>query len=75
MASYDLKCSGCGHEFELFVQGFLKEQHRVCPDCGGTEIEQLMTGFMMGSTGSSGGSFGEACASAPPAGCGHSGFG
>ncbi len=72
MASYDLKCGGCGHEFEVFVQGFLKEQHRVCPDCGDTDVEQLFTGFMMGPLGSASSPL---CASAPPSGCGHSGFG
>ena len=51
MASYDLKCGGCGREFEVFVQGFLKDDHRVCPDCGSTQVEQRFTGFMMGSTG------------------------
>lgn len=75
MASYDLKCGGCGHEFEVFVQGFLKEHHRVCPDCQGTDVEQLFTGFMMGSVGASAGPLGGACASAPPSGCGHAGFG
>lgn len=72
MASYDLKCGGCGHQFEVFVQGFLKEQNRVCPDCGGTDVQQLFTGFMMGSMGGSD----PVCASAPPGGCGSAhGFG
>lgn len=69
MASYDLKCGACGNQFEVFVQGFLKEQHRVCPDCGGTDVEQLMTGFMMGSKGSSSNSFSNTCASVPSGGC------
>lgn len=54
MASYDLKCGGCGREFELFVQGFLKDHQRVCPDCGSDQVEQRFTGFMMGATGGSG---------------------
>ncbi len=72
MASYDLKCSGCGRQFEVFVQGFLKDQHRACPDCGSSEVEQLFTGFMMGSMGARDS---VACASAPPSGCSHAGFG
>jgi putative FmdB family regulatory protein len=49
MASYDFRCRGCGSDFELFVQGFLKEEQRVCPECGSREIEQLITGFLRGS--------------------------
>ena len=45
MASYDLKCRSCGKEFEVFQLGFLKEEAKVCPDCGGHEIEQRFTGF------------------------------
>ena len=45
MASYDLKCCGCGNEFEIFVLGFLKDDAKVCPDCGGHEVEQRFTGF------------------------------
>ena len=45
MASYDLKCRSCGNDFEVFVLGFLKDDARVCPDCGGREVEQRFTGF------------------------------
>jgi len=45
MASYDLRCRSCGKEFEVFVLGFLKEEAKVCPDCGGQEVEQRFTGF------------------------------
>lgn len=45
MASYDLKCGSCGKEFEVFVRGFLKDDDKVCPDCGGREIKQRFTGF------------------------------
>jgi putative FmdB family regulatory protein len=45
MASYDLKCRSCGNEFEVFVLGFLKDEAKVCPDCGGREVEQRFTGF------------------------------
>jgi putative FmdB family regulatory protein len=45
MASYDLKCRSCCKEFEVFQLGFLKEEAKVCPDCGGREVEQLFTGF------------------------------
>jgi putative FmdB family regulatory protein len=45
VASYDLRCRTCGNEFEVFVLGFLKEQDKVCPQCGGREVEQRLTGF------------------------------
>ena len=34
MASYDLVCDECDHDFEVFRQGFLKDEDRVCPECG-----------------------------------------
>ncbi len=45
MASYDLKCCSCGNEFEVFVLGFLKDEAKVCPACGGRQVEQRFTGF------------------------------
>jgi putative FmdB family regulatory protein len=66
MASYDLRCRGCGGDFEVFVQGFLKDEHRVCPECGSREVEQRITGFLKGSSG--GQSVSTGCSS-------HGGFG
>ena len=68
MASYDLLCDACGHDFEVFRQGFLKDEDRVCPDCGSTEVRQKFTSFLKNIGGSSSG--GGGCA-APS----HSGFG
>jgi putative FmdB family regulatory protein len=45
MAGYDLRCRSCGKDFEVFVLGFLKDGAKVCPDCGGREIDQRFTGF------------------------------
>ncbi len=55
MASYDLKCNTCGKDFEVFVLGFLKDDAKVCPDCGGRDVQQRFTGFG-GVTGLVGGS-------------------
>jgi putative FmdB family regulatory protein len=69
MPSYDLKCEDCGRSFEVFIQGFLKEQHKVCPECGSRRVDQLFTGFLVG-TGSGSGS------TPSSGGCGtHGGFG
>ena len=32
--SYDLACTACDHRFEAFRQGFLRDEDRVCPECG-----------------------------------------
>jgi putative FmdB family regulatory protein len=45
MASYDLRCSSCDNDFEVFVLGFLKDEDKVCPECGGREVQQRFTGF------------------------------
>lgn len=45
VASYDLRCSACGKDFEVFLRGFLKDDAKVCPDCGSREVQQRFTGF------------------------------
>jgi len=45
MSSYDLKCGSCGHHFEVFVRGFLKDDAKVCPECGSREVAQRITAF------------------------------
>ena len=67
MASYDLVCDECGHDFEVFRQGFLKDEDRFCPDCGSAEVRQKFSSFLKNIGGSSSGG---GCA-APS----HSGFG
>jgi putative FmdB family regulatory protein len=66
MASYDLLCEECGHGFEVFVQGFLKDGAKVCPECGSVAVRQLITGFLVSSASRSDGG-------GQSAGCGHSG--
>lgn len=46
MPSYDLACDSCDHRFEVFRQGFLREEDRGCPQCGVAGARQLFTGFM-----------------------------
>ncbi|MEZ5124932.1 MAG: zinc ribbon domain-containing protein [Thermoleophilia bacterium] len=66
MATYDLNCCACGAEFEVFSTGFLKDDQRVCPECGSTDVEQKFTGFNFGTSSSSSSS--PSCGA--PAGCG-----
>lgn len=70
MPSYDLRCSSCEHDFEVFVQGFLKDEHRECPECGSHDVEQRFTGFFACTSPSSSGG-----GSGPAPACGSSGFG
>jgi putative FmdB family regulatory protein len=55
MATYDLHCRVCGNSFEVFVQGFLKDEDRQCPACGSFQTEQKFSSFLSGVGGSSGG--------------------
>jgi putative FmdB family regulatory protein len=54
MASYDLICDNCGHAFEVFRQGFLKDDDKVCPECGSEDVRQKFSSFLR-SLGGSGG--------------------
>jgi putative FmdB family regulatory protein len=44
MPIFDYKCKGCGHEFELIV---LRATVVACPECAGTELEQLVSSFAL----------------------------
>jgi putative FmdB family regulatory protein len=46
VATFDLKCVACGHGFEVYVQGFLKEADKVCSECGSTDVAQVYSGFL-----------------------------
>ena len=47
MPSYDFTCNKCDHEFELFLPRFIREEDKVCPECGATDLKQTLTGFNM----------------------------
>jgi putative FmdB family regulatory protein len=51
MALYDFVCLDCGKSFELFVQGFIKEEQKHCPSCGSVAVRQKFSSFL--STGAS----------------------
>lgn len=50
MPSYDLVCKTCGHEFELTLHRFITDDDKVCPECGGTNVEQKLSAFEWRST-------------------------
>jgi putative FmdB family regulatory protein len=58
MATYDLLCENCEHVFEVFRQGFLRDEDKVCPECGSTEVRQKFSSFLTNLGGSSGGECG-----------------
>jgi putative FmdB family regulatory protein len=46
MPTYEFQCAKCGKEFEITMT--IKERAEktpVCPACGSTELEPLMTSF------------------------------
>ncbi len=45
MPTYDLTCDACAIEFEVFRQGFLRDEDRSCPECGATATQRI-TGFV-----------------------------
>ncbi|MBN1851077.1 MAG: zinc ribbon domain-containing protein [Pirellulales bacterium] len=40
MPTYDYKCDGCGHEFELF-QSITELPKQKCPECGKMKLRRL----------------------------------
>ncbi len=41
MPTYDYRCQGCGHEFELF-QSMSDKVKRKCPECGDLTLKRLI---------------------------------
>ena len=41
MPTYDYRCQGCGHEFELF-QSMTARVKRTCPECGALLLKRLI---------------------------------
>ena len=55
MATYEMVCNTCSHNFEVFRAGFLKDTDKVCPECESAEVRQKFTSFLrnLGSSSSS----------------------
>ena len=48
MPIYEYKCRGCGNEFEALILPQSKGAPE-CPSCHSKKLEQLLSGFMVGS--------------------------
>jgi putative FmdB family regulatory protein len=48
MPLYDFRCRACGCEFEALVRPADVET-RACPDCGGGDLERLLSTFAVSS--------------------------
>jgi putative FmdB family regulatory protein len=53
MALYDFVCMDCGSTFEVFVQGFIKDDDKRCPECGSHAVRQKFTSFLRAGSASS----------------------
>lgn len=45
MPTFDLHCRECGLDFEIFQQRILRDEDRVCIDCGAPEADVVISGF------------------------------
>ncbi len=63
MATYEFVCMDCGHSFELFVQGFIRDDQKRCPECSSAAVRQKFSSFLR-ATGSSSSGCGPAAGSA-----------
>lgn len=44
MPTYELTCRTCGTRFERFLARMLKDEDKVCPSCGSTDVGQGVGG-------------------------------
>ncbi len=49
MPLYEYVCRACGHEFELLMRA--ADSAPTCPSCNASDLERLLSGFAVSSTG------------------------
>ncbi len=54
MALYDFVCRECGHVFEVFARGFIREEQKECPKCGSGDVRQKFSSFLRNGSSASG---------------------
>ncbi len=70
MPTYDLTCTQCGCRAERFVPRMIRDDDRVCPDCGAGQMKIGVGGGVLGvgTTSSAAISKSSGCAPASPFG-------
>lgn len=43
MPIYEYKCNGCGEVFEFFISASYDAKTLVCPGCGSSDLERLIS--------------------------------
>ncbi len=49
MPTYDLTCTACGHRYDRFIPRMLRDEDRVCPECGASGMKVGVGGGILGS--------------------------
>lgn len=69
MPTYDFACKSCGHKFSLFTS-ISGRKNAKCPECGSSDVTQLLTGFFYAKSGGNSGSGGSSgCSGGSCASC------
>lgn len=45
MPIHEYKCGKCGHVFELFIFGEVKDDGRICPKCSEPGAKKVISSF------------------------------
>lgn len=40
MPTYQFICDSCGKDFEFFLMRVIRDEDKVCPNCGSTSVRQ-----------------------------------
>lgn len=66
MPTYDLACESCGERYEHFLTRLIRDEDKVCPVCGSSEVRTGVGGGFLGA--------GTSTTDSIAAGCGGGGF-
>jgi putative FmdB family regulatory protein len=56
MPTYELHCPECGHRFDRFLVRLLRDDDKVCPECGSTKVKAGVGGGFVARVSESGSS-------------------
>lgn len=63
MPTYELRCDACGKASEVFLLRTMRDEDKVCPECGSTDVRQGVGGGYFSVSGSSAGGEAASCGS------------